>query len=105
LRSPKPFGRDEANRTLGTVARSRGGVEFDAMGGGLVDILFLVVSPQARPGDFLRAEERISWLLVVEDFRDRLRRAGTPSEKRVRATCCRASLPLSVDFCPFACDS
>jgi PTS system fructose-specific IIA component/PTS system nitrogen regulatory IIA component len=67
-------------RTLGTIARSRGGVEFDAMGGGLVHILFLVVSPPDRPADFLRAEEMISRLLFVEDFRDRLRRAGTREE-------------------------
>jgi mannitol/fructose-specific phosphotransferase system IIA component (Ntr-type) len=68
-------------RMLGTIALSRGGVEFDAMGGGLVHILFLVVSPPDRPADLLRAEEMISWLLLgVEDFRDRLRRAGTREE-------------------------
>ena len=68
-------------RTAGTIALSRGGVEFDAMGGRLVHILFLVVSPPDRPADFLRAEEMISWLLLgVEDFRDRLRRAGTREE-------------------------
>ena len=67
-------------RTLGTIALSRRGVEFDAMGGGLVHILFLVVSPPDRPADFLRAEEMISWLLRDDDFRDRLRRAGTREE-------------------------
>jgi PTS system fructose-specific IIA component/PTS system nitrogen regulatory IIA component len=51
------------------------------MGGGLVHILFLVVSPPDRPADFLRAEETISWLLLgVENFRVRLRRAGTREE-------------------------
>ena len=65
------------SRTLGTIARSRGGVEFDAIGRGLVQILFLVVSPPDQLADFLRAEEMISWLLIVEDFRDRLRRART----------------------------
>ena len=68
-------------RMLGTIARSRGGVEFDAMGGGLVHILFLVVSPPNRPADFLRAEEMISWLLLHnDDFRDRLHRAETREE-------------------------
>jgi PTS system fructose-specific IIA component/PTS system nitrogen regulatory IIA component len=66
--------------TLGTIALSRGGVVFDASGGGLVHILFLVISPPDRPAEFLRAEEMISWLVVVEDFRDRLRRAGTREE-------------------------
>jgi mannitol/fructose-specific phosphotransferase system IIA component (Ntr-type) len=67
-------------RTLGTIALSRGGVEFDAPDGGPIHILFLVVSPPNRPGDFLRAEEIISWLLRNEDFRNRLRRGGTREE-------------------------
>jgi mannitol/fructose-specific phosphotransferase system IIA component (Ntr-type) len=68
-------------RMLGTIALSRGGVEFDAMGGGLVHILFLVVSPPDRPAEFLRAEEMISWLLLRDEhFRARLLRAGTREE-------------------------
>jgi mannitol/fructose-specific phosphotransferase system IIA component (Ntr-type) len=67
-------------RLLGAIALSRGGVGFDAVDGGPVHILFLVVSPPDRPGDFLRAEEIISWLLSDADFRDRLRRAGTREE-------------------------
>ena len=68
-------------RMVGTIALSRGGVEFDAMDGRPVHILFLVVTPPNRHGDFLRAEEIISWLLLRnEDFRDRLRRAGTREE-------------------------
>jgi mannitol/fructose-specific phosphotransferase system IIA component (Ntr-type) len=67
-------------RMVGTVALSRGGVEFDAMDGAPVHILALVVSPPDRPGDFLQAEEIISWLLRNDDFRDRLRRAGRREE-------------------------
>ena len=68
-------------RTLGTIALSRRGVEFDAMGGGPVHILFLLASPPNRPAEFLHAAEMISWLLLrSEDFRDRLRRAGTREE-------------------------
>ena len=68
-------------RLIGTVALSRRGVEYDAAAGGPIHILFLVVSPPSRPGDFLRAEEMISWLLLDhEAFRDRLRRAGTREE-------------------------
>jgi hypothetical protein len=65
---------------VGTIALSRGGVEFDAVYGRPVHILFLVVSPPNRPGDFLRAEDIISWLLRNDDFRDHLRRAGTRVE-------------------------
>jgi mannitol/fructose-specific phosphotransferase system IIA component (Ntr-type) len=67
-------------RTLGTIALSRRGVEFDAMAGGPVHILFLLASPPARPAEFLRAAEMVSWLLQLEDFRDRLRRAATRDE-------------------------
>ena len=67
-------------RMVGTIALSRGGVKFDAMDGGPVHILFLVVSPPSRPGEFLQAEEMISRLLLNDDFRDRLRRAGTRDE-------------------------
>ena len=46
-------------RMVGTIALSRGGVEFDAIDGGPVHILFLVVSPPSRPREFLQAEEII----------------------------------------------
>ena len=67
-------------RVLGTIALSRGGVEFDAMGGGPVQILFLLASPPNRPAEFLHAAEIVSRLLHSEDFRNRLRRAGTREE-------------------------
>jgi mannitol/fructose-specific phosphotransferase system IIA component (Ntr-type) len=68
-------------RMVGTIALSHGGVDFDAPDGGPVHILFLVISPPSTPGDFLRAEEIISWLLLRnDDFRNRLRRAGTREE-------------------------
>jgi mannitol/fructose-specific phosphotransferase system IIA component (Ntr-type) len=68
-------------RMVGTIALSRGGVEFDAIEGGPVHILFLVVSPPSRPREFLEAEVMISRLLLQnDDFRDRLRRAGTREE-------------------------
>jgi PTS system fructose-specific IIA component/PTS system nitrogen regulatory IIA component len=67
-------------RTLGTIALSRGGVEFDAVCGGPIHILFLLASPPDRPAEFLRAAEMISWLLALEEFRDRLRRAETREE-------------------------
>jgi mannitol/fructose-specific phosphotransferase system IIA component (Ntr-type) len=67
-------------RLLGTIALSRGGVEFDAMGGGPVHILFLLACPTSRPADFLHAAEIVSQLLRRDDFRTRLRRAGTREE-------------------------
>src|SRR5262249_49300175 len=80
-------------RVFGTIALSHGGVEVDAMGGGLVHMLCLVVSPPDRPADFLRAEEMLSWLLALDDFRDLLRRAATRAEiMRLMAEADRESL-------------
>ncbi len=68
-------------RTLGTIALSHTGVDFDAVDGGPVHILFLVISPPDRPAEFLRAEEMISRLLLGHDeFRGRLRQAATREE-------------------------
>src|SRR5262245_53624623 len=68
-------------RTLGTIALSRAGIDFDAFDGGPVHIPFLVLSPLDRHGEFLRAEEMISRLLLRHDeFRVRLRQAATREE-------------------------
>ena len=67
-------------RLVGSIARSRSGIEFDALDGEPVQIFFLVLSPSSEPGAFLRAEEIISWLLRNDDFRDRLRRTRTREE-------------------------
>jgi mannitol/fructose-specific phosphotransferase system IIA component (Ntr-type) len=67
-------------RVLGTIALSRGGVEFDAMGGGPVQILFLLASPPNRPSELLHAAEIVARLLRGDEFRNRLGRAGTREE-------------------------
>jgi len=68
-------------RMLGTIALSRGGIDFDAADGAPVHIFFLVISPPNRPAEFLRAEEMISRLLLGHDeFRNRLRQAATREE-------------------------
>jgi mannitol/fructose-specific phosphotransferase system IIA component (Ntr-type) len=67
-------------RMVGTIALSRGGVDFDAPDGAPIHILFLVVAPPNTPAAFLRAEAIISWLLRNDDFRDRLRWASTREE-------------------------
>ena len=56
------------DRLIGTVALSRKGVEFAALDGEPVDILFLLVSPPNQPGDHLRALENISRHLKDEQF-------------------------------------
>jgi len=65
------------DRLIGTVALSRRGVEFAALDGEPVDILFLLVSPPNQPGDHLRALENISRHLKDEHFVRFLRQAET----------------------------
>jgi mannitol/fructose-specific phosphotransferase system IIA component (Ntr-type) len=65
------------NRLIGTVALSRRGVDFAALDGDPVDILFLLISPPNQPGDHLRALENISRHLKDERFVSFLRQAKT----------------------------
>jgi PTS system nitrogen regulatory IIA component len=65
------------DRLIGTVAISRRGVDFAALDGEPVDILFLLVSPPNQPGDHLRALENISRHLKDERFVSFLRQAKT----------------------------
>src|SRR3954466_1305198 len=63
------------NRLLGTVALSHHGVDFAALDGDPVDILFLLISPPNQPGDHLRALENISRHLKDDRFVTLLRQA------------------------------
>ncbi len=65
------------DRLIGTVALSRGGVDFAALDGEPVDIFFLLISPPNQPGDHLRALENISRHLKEERFVRFLRQAKT----------------------------
>src|SRR4051794_23226590 len=63
------------HRLIGTVAVSRGGVDFAALDREPVSIFFLLISPQNQPGDHLRALENISRHLKDEHFVQFLRQA------------------------------
>ncbi len=67
----------KVDRLIGTVALSRKGVDFAALDGEPVDVLFLLVSPPNQPGDHLRALENISRHLKDERFVSFLRQAKT----------------------------
>jgi PTS system fructose-specific IIA component/PTS system nitrogen regulatory IIA component len=64
-------------RLIGTVALSRPGVNFDSLDGEPVHVFFLLVSPQDRPGDHLRALENVSRSLRDDAFVRALRAATT----------------------------
>ncbi len=62
-------------RLIGTVAVSRGGVGFDSLDGEPVYVFVLLISPQDRPGDHLRALENVSRCLRDDSFVRSLRQA------------------------------
>ena len=56
-------------RLVGIVARSEKGVEFDALDGEPVHLIFLLLSPNESAGVHLAALERIASLIRDNDFR------------------------------------
>jgi mannitol/fructose-specific phosphotransferase system IIA component (Ntr-type) len=65
------------DRLIGTVAISRPGVGFESLDGEPVHVLVLLISPQDRPGDHLRALENVSRSLRDDGFVRSLRQATT----------------------------
>jgi mannitol/fructose-specific phosphotransferase system IIA component (Ntr-type) len=63
------------DRLLGTVALSRPGVVFDSLDGEAVHVFILLISPQDRTGDHLRALENISRSLKDDGLVRSLRQA------------------------------
>ena len=58
----------KVKRIIGTVARSVKGVEFNALDGQPVKLVFLLISPPDAPGPHIMALERIFTLLKNDDF-------------------------------------
>jgi nitrogen PTS system EIIA component len=69
------------DRLVGTVAISRSGVGFDSLDGEPVHVFVLLISPQDRPGDHLRALENVSRSLRDDGFVRSLRQA--PSREAI----------------------
>jgi mannitol/fructose-specific phosphotransferase system IIA component (Ntr-type) len=65
------------DRLIGTVAISRPGIAFDSLDGEPVHVFVLLISPQDRPGDHLRALENVSRSLRDDGFVRSLRQATT----------------------------
>jgi PTS system fructose-specific IIA component/PTS system nitrogen regulatory IIA component len=68
------------SRLMGTVARSRTGVEFDALDGEPVHLFFLLLSPSESSSSHLAALERIATLIRDSDFRKFMAMAHTKKE-------------------------
>ncbi len=67
-------------RLVGTVAVSNEGVDFASLDGETVQLFFLLISPPDRPGEHLRALEKISRHLREDTFRKFLKQSKTPEE-------------------------
>jgi mannitol/fructose-specific phosphotransferase system IIA component (Ntr-type) len=65
------------DRLVGNVAISRPGVSFDSLDGEPVHVFVLLISPQDRPGDHLRALENVSRSLRDDGFVRSLRQSTT----------------------------
>lgn len=65
------------DRLIGTLAISKNGVGFDSLDGEPVYVFVMLISPQDRPGDHLRALENVSRCLRDESFVRALRQAPT----------------------------
>lgn len=68
------------DRLIGTLAIAPSGVAFDSLDGEPVYIFVLLISPQDRPGDHLRALENVSRCLRDDAFVRALRSAGSREE-------------------------
>jgi len=56
------------DRLIGTVALCPSGVNFDSIDGEPVHVIVLLVSPQDRPGDHLRALENVVRTMKDDNF-------------------------------------
>ena len=68
------------DRLIGTLAKSDDGVPFDSLDGEPVYVFVLLVSPQDRPGDHLRALEAVVRTMRNEEFVKQLRACQTRDE-------------------------
>jgi len=71
---------NSVERLIGTVALSSKGIAFDSLDGEPVHVFVLLISPQDRPGDHLRALENVSRSLRDDSFVRSLRTAKTREE-------------------------
>jgi PTS system nitrogen regulatory IIA component len=86
---------DRLERTLGAVLLCPSAIDFDAIDGAPVSILFAVIGPRRATGEHLKTLARVSRLLRDDAFRARLIAAGSGREAYalIAAEEGRASVP------------
>ena len=68
------------DRLVGTVAVTPKGVPFDSVDNDPVNVLVMLISPQERPSEHLRALEGVSRCLKDKNFVRSMREATTPQQ-------------------------
>lgn len=76
-----PHGKCEGLSGLAmAIGKPQSPIEFEAIDGQPVRLIVLLASPPDRTSDHIQALARISRLMTMDDFRDRIYAAGTPQE-------------------------
>lgn len=76
-----PHGKCEGLSGLAmAIGKPASPIEFDAIDGQPVRLIVLLASPPDRTSDHIQALARISRLMTMDDFRDRIYAANTPEE-------------------------
>ena len=68
------------HQIVGTIGLSGAGVPFDAIDGEPVHVVVLLISPQDKPGDHLRALENVVQTMRDDEFVTALRACKTKDE-------------------------
>jgi PTS system fructose-specific IIA component/PTS system nitrogen regulatory IIA component len=68
------------NQLVGTIAISKPGIPFDSIDSEPAHVLVLLISPQDRPGDHLRALENVVQTMRDDEFVKALRGAETKDQ-------------------------
>lgn len=76
-----PHGKCEGLKGLAmAIGKPQSPIEFEAIDGQPVRLVVLLASPPDRTSDHIQALARISRLMTMDDFRDRIYAASTPEE-------------------------
>ncbi|NIM18966.1 MAG: PTS transporter subunit EIIA [Candidatus Latescibacteria bacterium] len=69
---------DGVNQLVAGFFRTSHGVDFSAVDGKAVDLIFIILGPKENRRDHIKILAKISRLLHHEEFREGLRKAPTP---------------------------
>jgi len=76
-----PHGKCEGLKGLAmAIGKPQSPIEFEAIDGQPVRLVVLLASPPDRTSDHIQALARISRLMTMDDFRDRIYAAASPKE-------------------------